>query len=131
MHRRAAILLFWAFLLPFAAPLLALGQNAEAGLPACCRRDGAHHCAMGMAERSAEARDASQEPHWQAPAMRCPFAPASVASPHAQDWATPAAALRLIGFGSHPSSSAQTGAKRRIARDRARHKRGPPAVSFS
>lgn len=33
-------------MLPIAAPLLALAQDPDAGLPVCCRRHGAHHCTM-------------------------------------------------------------------------------------
>jgi hypothetical protein len=44
MKTATAILALLLLGLPSVAPLLA--QNAEAALPACCRRDGKHHCTM-------------------------------------------------------------------------------------
>jgi len=47
MRRALAITLLIALFAPaFAPPLLALTADPEAGLPACCRSHGAHHCAM-------------------------------------------------------------------------------------
>jgi hypothetical protein len=47
MRRLLAITLLIAFFAPAAAPwLTALATDSEAGLPACCRSHGAHHCAM-------------------------------------------------------------------------------------
>ncbi len=46
MRRLLSILLLAAFALPLIAPLLAFAQDPDAGLPACCRRHGQHHCAM-------------------------------------------------------------------------------------
>src|SRR6202012_2193715 len=46
MRRLLSILLLAAFALPLVAPLLALAQDPDAGLPACCRRHGQHHCTM-------------------------------------------------------------------------------------
>ncbi len=51
MRRLLSILLLAAFALPFVAPGLALAQDSDAGLPACCRRHGQHHCAMLRTER--------------------------------------------------------------------------------
>ena len=48
MRRLVSILLVALF---WAGPLSALlPASADAQLPACCRRHGAHHCAMAMAE---------------------------------------------------------------------------------
>ncbi|HEV2576214.1 MAG TPA: hypothetical protein VGU25_03280 [Acidobacteriaceae bacterium] len=46
MRRLLSILLLAAFALPLVAPLIALAQDPDAALPACCRRHGQHHCAM-------------------------------------------------------------------------------------
>jgi hypothetical protein len=51
MRRLLSILLLAAFALPLVAPGLALAQGPDAGLPACCRRHGQHHCAMSATER--------------------------------------------------------------------------------
>ena len=131
MKRLTAILLFMAFVLPLALPAFALGQGADAGLPACCRRNGVHHCAMNMAERAAFATNTSKSPHWQAPLERCPYCPASVASYHQQTLITASRQISADRFFSNPSGLAQTESKRRISRDRSRQKRGPPAVSLA
>jgi hypothetical protein len=55
MRRLLSILLLAAFTLPLVAPLLALAQDPDAGLPACCRRHGQHHCAMLDREKNPSA----------------------------------------------------------------------------
>lgn len=52
MRRLLSFVLLAAMGLPLLAPLLALAQDSGAGLPACCRRHGAHHCAMAAGEQS-------------------------------------------------------------------------------
>lgn len=126
VKRLIAILLFAAFILPFALPAFALGQDADAGLPACCRRTGAHHCAMGMAERTSLATSDSKASYWHAPLQHCPFCPASVASYHQLTLVTPSAQAKSVAFFSRPYGLAQNECRRRIARDRSRQKRGPP-----
>jgi len=44
MRRTLALLLVALFSVPLFTPLLAADQRRE--LPACCRRDGQHHCSM-------------------------------------------------------------------------------------
>lgn len=48
----AIVLLLVAFSLSLISPLLLAGQQKE--LPACCRRDGNHHCAKQAAPSSAD-----------------------------------------------------------------------------
>lgn len=83
---RVGRLLSITLLLLFAlAPLAALGgQDAERRLPVCCRRGGAHHCAMGMSEGSSGDRIREI----------CPSFPhASALVSHAQDWLFDASGL--------------------------------------
>ena len=73
----------------------------------------------------------SRDPVFRAPAEKCPYGPNFMA-PARFDPVTPppvadAIYARLV---SHPSGVAQTESKRRIARDRSRQKRGPPATSI-
>jgi hypothetical protein len=73
MRRGFSILLILIFSLgPMAATLQA---DDESGLPACCRRHGAHHCSMGT-----DTAQAAGEPGaaFSAPA-RCPFFPRAIA----------------------------------------------------
>lgn len=119
MRRAAAILLVLVFSLPLIAPALASAPD-DSKLPACCRRNGRHQCAMQM-----ELGNVS--PRFHVVSETCPYlpfahtallqphpfpAPASLApADHAPDFA---AILRAAEAGY------------RISADRARHKRGPP-----
>ena len=131
LRRLFAILLLIAVALPLVSPLFALGQDAEANLPACCRREGKHHCAMNMSERkrpSADALHAAGQAQWQAPARCCPCYPASTpAMSHRDLLGAPPAEAIFAGLVSHPAGSVQTECKRRISLDRSRGKRGPPS----
>ena len=68
------ILFFWL------GPLSALLPASEdARLPACCRRHGAHHCAMAMQTAAMLAEDASGKHIVTAPST-CPAYPGSTAA---------------------------------------------------
>ena len=127
MRKLLSILLLAAFGLPFLAPLLAQGQSAN--LPICCRRNGEHHCAMSTADRDSLAPAAGNDRAWTAPAQHCPYCPASVVTTHPHD--TLASSQRhpgSVAIFSHPAGQPQTESRRRIAQDRSRQKRGPPAL---
>ncbi len=126
LRKFLSILLLAAFALPFLSPLLAFGSDGEVNLPACCRRAGKHHCAMTMAESQADAGT-----HLSTLAEKCPCPPAVVASVHSNTLASPVAERLFPAGVSHPSSVAQTESLRRVARDRSRQKRGPPARLLS
>src|ERR1035441_10188221 len=63
----------------YAVPLLqAASTDPEAGLPACCRRNGNHHCAsMGLSLKSI----ASDAPQFRAAPQHCPFYPQASTAP--------------------------------------------------
>jgi hypothetical protein len=113
------IILFW--LLPFAA--LLPGAD-EARLPACCRRHGAHHCAMG-AEDSTTAHFSGPGRFLTAPSS-CPrfpgFAPASTAA-----FALVQSPLPALHAQAHSPIAEQAAAHRSQPRTQA--DRGPPASS--
>ena len=130
MRRLLSILLLAVLLLPLCTPLLALAGApgiGDAGLPACCRRNGAHHCAMSAAGR---AQLAARTRQWSTPPQRCPFRTLALAPSQFSPFtpATPAAGL-FSAVLTHPSGTAQTQSRLRIARERSRHKRGPPSLS--
>jgi hypothetical protein len=76
MRRGFSILLILFFAL---GPLSAtLGASEDASLPACCRRHGAHHCALSR-ETSASTVESGSTPVVYAP-FTCPYYPASVAA---------------------------------------------------
>lgn len=74
MRRLVSILLLLLLSMPAALPVLAgtvrVSAGDDASLPACCRRDGAHHCAMSMA---AKRRMAARVRTLTAPDTPCPF----------------------------------------------------------
>src|SRR5580698_2896929 len=76
MRRILAITLLIAFGSPLVLPLFAATADPQASLPACCRRHGAHHCAM---LRSGLMPGATSGPAFQAPP--CPFYPATSTLP--------------------------------------------------
>jgi hypothetical protein len=130
MRKLLSIWLLAALILPIVAPLLALGQDADAGLPACCRKNGKHHCMMSAAKRQAlEGSDARLR--WTAPMEECPCCPAGVVATHPSVFAVIPARGAFVGIVSEPAKAVQAECKRRIARDRSRQKRGPPRVALA
>jgi hypothetical protein len=126
LRRLISILLLAVFGLPFVPQLLASTAKSESNLPACCRRNGKHHCMMSASEKS---KGASGKAAFSAPLDKCPYAPATVAVSHhpANEVATSSATYAEVV--SHPSVRPQTESRRRISQDRSRSKRGPPTVA--
>jgi hypothetical protein len=122
MRRALAILLLAGFSLPLIAPLFA-SRPAEASLPACCRRDGKHHCmlaAMAWGQVPSHNRTVTE---------KCPYAPLAglaLMMPHAF------AAGGIPALAGHTFASAaivrEAEAGYRISADRTRQKRGPPSL---
>ncbi len=102
MRRLLAIALFFLVSFPLISPLFALTGGPQANLPACCRRNGAHHC-MGT--------------------MRMPDS-----ADQTIKLAPPAAALLFAEVVGHPAVRPQVQARARVSLDRSRHKRGPPVT---
>jgi hypothetical protein len=124
MRRLYSILLFAAILLPLIAPLLSSGAAAQSGVPACCRRDGKHHCMGGMTM----ATYASQEQGFHAPRMACPYQQRAVNATHHELSALTFTPDTHITRLQSPTALAQVECLRRIAFDRGRQKRGPPSL---
>lgn len=124
MRRFLAILLLCVFGLPTASSLMAATIDQEAGLPVCCRRNGAHHCSMmGMGSSGG-----SQGTQLTALREKCPEYPAATSTIRHDD--TSLVAVFLV-FSPRPSRSAETFEKpARIAAslDLAQHERGPPSL---
>jgi hypothetical protein len=133
LRRLISILLLAVFGLPLISPLLAFGADGGTGLPACCRRTGKHQCAMNAGERDQVAAQpgpelAQQGPEFRPPVEKCPYSPASVTAAHRDIHAGSRAELGSAVWLSQASGEAQTESMWRIARDRARGKRGPPSA---
>jgi hypothetical protein len=129
MQRRLlSILLFWATLFPLVAPALSTGALGQSTLPACCRRGGAHHCAMSPAFRALLQKQLDGTTRVAAPPEQCPYRQSSLAAAHPQT-PTPGASATYATVSLHqPSPAAQAECLRRISFDRSRQKRGPPSL---
>ena len=96
------------------------GGTAESNLPACCRKNGKHHCAMLD-------KLAALGVSFAAIKGKCPSFPRATAAGHIETFK---AAKRLAIFGGtfgHPTVSPQTEAGYRVSRFRSEQKRGPPS----
>jgi hypothetical protein len=122
VRRLLSTVLLLLFSLPLISPLLALTANSDANLPACCRRNGAHHCTRVTppADPSAPGINLSTIP------QHCPAYPAVITQARHGDLSFHAASLIFAGIVSHPTVKPQTQARARVAFDISRQKRGPP-----
>jgi hypothetical protein len=129
LRKLLAIALLAVLSLPFASTLLALAPGSGPQLPACCRRDGKHHCMETMAASGAALREGKGV---SAPLEKCPYCPSMLTAQHSHDMLFVSSAQAVFAsFGNPAAAVAQTESKRRISRDRSRQKRGPPAESPS
>jgi|HubBroStandDraft_1064217.scaffolds.fasta_scaffold999183_1 hypothetical protein len=121
MRRAFAATLVLIFSLPLIAPLLASTPD-ESHLPACCRRNGKHHCAMSVELGNFPS-------HFHVVSQKCPYSPFSrtpLLQPHPfASMSAPAAAGPAAG----PAAIVRAAeAGYRVSADCARHKRGPPRL---
>jgi hypothetical protein len=124
MRRLLSICLFAATLLPVLAPLLSLGAMADTVVPACCRRDGKHHCMGDMAAMPS----ADGQQRAQAPREMCPYQQRALVATHHELSAVPATQESEVKLLQPLSSPSQAECLRRISFDRSRQKRGPPTL---
>ena len=113
-------------LLPLIWPLFA-ASAAEANLPACCRRQGKHHCAMsaglaGSADPGGVWFTAAQE--------KCPCYPTSSAMTHLNFFTSAPDTTVFSNVRGLQTCLAHAEACYRISFDRSRQKRGPPNQSL-
>jgi hypothetical protein len=129
MQRRLlSILLFWATLFPLIAPALSSGALGQSTLPACCRRDGKHHCQMSPEFQALMQRELDGPTRVGTRPDPCPYRQRSLAASHLQTLAS-ADTTTQAPFALHaPSAAAQAECLRRISFDRSRQKRGPPSL---
>jgi len=128
MRRALSILLVLFFSLgPLAA---ALEGGEDANLPACCRRHGAHHCAMKTGAAATMADGASGKTGIRAP-LTCSQFPDSTAvnrtAPHA--FAASSVSLPVLLAQSHSPAAGRAAA--RLSQIRTRSGRAPPAFSLA
>jgi hypothetical protein len=126
MRRGASILLLSSFIAIFLlGPLAAALGDDDARLPACCRRNGAHHCSMA---RLRAAILASGQPIVSAPST-CPSYPRGGALTIAPvDGIAPSSAFEFeIPAALHSPAAARAAA--RASEARTRSSRAPPALA--
>ncbi len=120
MRRWLAISMLLLFFAPFVSGFFGASE-AEASLPACCRRGGKHHC-------EAFPQQSSDNKGFGSVGEKCPYSPAALAIVVLPSFAPTTAAAIYAGVVQHASVAPQTDARRRISYDRARQKRGPPSL---
>jgi len=119
VRRILSISLLALFILPLLSPLFALSSDPEANLPACCRRNGQHHCMMQTITHGTQV---SVVP------PKCPMYPRAVSTTQHHELFCNTASLAFAAIISHPAIHRQTEARARVSLFCARQKRGPPAL---
>jgi hypothetical protein len=123
VRRVLTFTLLLLFSLPLISPLLALTASSDANLPACCRRNGVHHCTSMTRSPQLPGSETSLS----AIPQHCPAYPAVITQVRHGDLSFHAASLIFAGIVSHPSVKTQTLARARVALDSSCQKRGPPS----
>ena len=122
LRRITGVLLLVLLTSPLVTPLFA--RNPQTDLPACCRRNGKHHC-MGHMQMPG-----SGEAQFRSAAMKCPMFPVKLATPGHSSQILPGSAQYFYGaIVSHPAIQAQAEISYRICWSRSQQKRGPPFVA--
>ena len=126
VRKLLSLLLLVVFSLPLLLPALALAQGPESNLPACCRRNGAHHCMMSEQEMAAllnGTRASAPRPH-------CPNYPVAITTLRHVDLATPKAPPALASVIRQSVVLFPSGNRARLALDTTHLTRGPPASAL-
>jgi hypothetical protein len=122
VRRVPAILLVFLFSFSLIAP--ALFADAESNLPACCRRDGKHHCGMADMEQTPSPGPAVDALH-----AKCPLFPSGRAVlPHSGAALLAASQPAGVWIVSQITAQAYVDAGYRISSNRSHPKRGPPSL---
>jgi hypothetical protein len=124
-QRFAAAALFLVIVAPSLLPLAVPGP--ESALPACCRRDGKHHCAM-LGQLHGHRQKQSAEATFRTAPDLCPYRSTlySRTGPHAIG--VPINSAYYAGAVSHPAVTIAVRVWARISSARSHQKRGPPTI---
>jgi hypothetical protein len=122
VRRLLALSLLLLFGFPLVSALLALSTNSDANLPACCRRNGVHHCEMKSQRASTSAHPVTVSTI----STKCPFYPRPATLVRHNDARIHASTRVHAQLAHHATVKAHTAASVRIALDTAWQKRGPP-----
>jgi len=123
MRRMIALSLMMLFGFALMSPFLA--PDADASLPACCRRAGKHHCMMRMMRGGNP-----DQPGITSITEKCPCSPFSASVVHSPTFRHDARDEFYAEVRRHPACVPQTEALYRLALLRSHQKRGPPLSSL-
>jgi NaMN:DMB phosphoribosyltransferase len=112
MQRAVATILFVLF--SWMLAISAFASPADATMPACCRKNGQHHCGLKTQTTSV------------AVVSKCPCSAFGAATMHIDGFAPTPSEIFYAGVASHPAGCPQTDANYRISSLRSHQKRGPP-----
>ena len=124
LRAMSAVLLAF-FLLPLFIPIFNLGS--ESTLPACCRRDGKHRCAMFVHFRH-PVLGASSEPILSATIPACPYRLHWLMPPVSRAFFAPFVPVSTVLTVSCPALGLETTLLARLSDFRSHRKRGPPLL---
>ena len=122
---RRALSLFFVLFFGLGPLMATLDAGDDARLPPCCRRHGAHHCAMSDAMKARMVQAASRTPVFTAPS-RCPLYPSNTRVNMAPVHALAPAPASHPGFVSRAFTPIAGSATARMSRIRRCLVRGPP-----
>jgi hypothetical protein len=121
MRRITTALLLILLTCPMVTPLLAI--NSQSDLPACCRRNGKHHCTGNMR------MPASDETQVTGAGMKCPMFPTAALVPGHNTQISPnTSQVFYAAIAAHPAIHAQVESFYRICWSRSQQKRGSPEL---
>jgi hypothetical protein len=124
MQRFIAILLLVMLTFLLSEPLFAFSSATEGAIPACCRRDGMHHCALR------KTMEMTQPGHQVSTiTAKCPYCPWATVPAQGNFSVLRDGGIFYASVLSHPAIATQAEAGFRISFDRAGQKRGPPPAS--
>ena len=126
MRKLLSLLLLAVFSLPLLLPALALAQGPESNLPACCRRNGAHHCTMSAQEMQQLLNGIKAS----APRRHCPNYPVAITTLRHVDLATLKATPAVASFVRESAVLISSETRVRLALDNTHLTRGPPASAL-
>jgi hypothetical protein len=121
MRRAVAISLMMLFSWTLIAPLVA--QDSEANLPACCRRNGKHHCTCRMHRMG---QLTGNQKGFTTVLEKCPYCPVSACTVYSPTFKPEAAAAFYDKTVFHTARAPRTESRSLILFLRNHPKRGPP-----
>jgi hypothetical protein len=122
LRRISAIVLLALFSFSLIGPEL-LSADSDSNLPACCRRDGKHHCAA----MSGSGQTSSTGP-WFKSGETCPFSPGSFITTSGSDAFIPVvSAAASASLADHAALLYSAPASGRLSLNHSHQKRGPPS----